>query len=57
MQQAEGVRPDLDIMVLPDEAAYRAELDGRLAAGQTVYLARFCRGWRAFIICVRWGRW
>ncbi len=44
LQQAEGVRPDLDIMVLPDEAAYRAELDGRLAAGQTVYLARFLPG-------------
>ena len=44
LQQAEGVRPDLDIMVLPDEAAYRAELDGRIAAGQTVYLARFLPG-------------
>jgi len=44
LQQAEGVRPDLDIMVLPDEAAYRAELDQRLAAGQTVYLARFLPG-------------
>ena len=44
LQQAEGERPDLDIMVLPDEAAYRAELDARLAAGQTVYLARFLPG-------------
>ena len=44
LQQAEGLRPDLDIMVLPDEAAYRAELDVRLAAGQTVYLARFLPG-------------
>ncbi len=44
LQQAEGVRPDLDIMVLPDEAAYRAELSARLAAGQTVYLARFLPG-------------
>ncbi|MCB8967619.1 MAG: DUF2723 domain-containing protein [Ardenticatenaceae bacterium] len=44
LQQAEGVRPDLDIMVLPDEAAYRAELDKRIAAGQTVYLARFLPG-------------
>ena len=41
LQQAEGVRPDLDITVLPDEAAYRAEMDARLAAGQTVYLARY----------------
>lgn len=44
LQQAEGVRPDLNIMVLPDEAAYRAELDQRLAAGQPVYLARFLPG-------------
>ncbi|MGB6849879.1 MAG: DUF2723 domain-containing protein, partial [Thermoanaerobaculia bacterium] len=44
LQQAEGVRPDLEIMVLADEATYRAELDARLAAGQTVYLARFLPG-------------
>ena len=44
LQQAEGVRPDLDIMVLPDEAAYRAELNGRLAANQPVYLARVLPG-------------
>ncbi|MFQ5399736.1 MAG: protein O-mannosyl-transferase family [Anaerolineae bacterium] len=44
LQQAEGVRPDLDIMVLPDEAAYRAELDARLAAGRPLYLARFLPG-------------
>ncbi len=44
LQQAEGMRPDLEIMVLPDEAAYRAELDRRVAAGQTVYLARFLPG-------------
>lgn len=44
LQQAEGMRPDLDIMVLPDEATYRAELDSRIAAGQTVYLARFVPG-------------
>lgn len=44
LQQAEGMRPDLEIMVLPDEAAYRAELDARIAAGQTVYLARFLPG-------------
>jgi len=44
LQQAEGERPDLDIMVLPDEAAYRVELDARIAAGQTVYLARFLPG-------------
>ena len=43
LQQAEGMRPDLDIMVLPDEAAYRAELNGRIPH-QTVYLARFLPG-------------
>lgn len=41
LQQAETLRPDLNIMVLPDEAAYRAELDTRLQNGETVYLARF----------------
>ncbi len=44
LQQAEGYRPDLDILLLPDEASYRAELDARLAAGQSVYLARFLPG-------------
>lgn len=44
LQQAEGVRPDLEIMVLPDEAAYRAEVGRRLAQGQTVYLARYLPG-------------
>jgi hypothetical protein len=41
LQRAEHIRPDLDIVVLPDEAAYRAELDARLTAGQPVYLARY----------------
>lgn len=41
MQQTERLRTDIDIMVLPDEAAYRTELDNRIAAGQAVYLARF----------------
>jgi len=44
LQQIEGIRSDLDIMVLPDEAAYRAELDARLAVGQAVYLARYLPG-------------
>jgi hypothetical protein len=44
LQQVGGLRPDLDILVLPDEAAYRAELDSRLTAGQPVYLARFLPG-------------
>ena len=41
LQVAEGRRPDLDIVVLPDEASYRAALDERVAAGQTVYLGRY----------------
>jgi hypothetical protein len=44
LQQAESIRPDLDIVLAPDEAAYRAELDARLAAGQAVLLARFLPG-------------
>ncbi len=44
LQQAEGMRPDLNIMVLANEAAYRAELESRLQTGQTVYLARFLPG-------------
>jgi hypothetical protein len=47
LQRAEGVRPDLDIRVLPDEAAYRAALTAALDGGQgeqTVYLARFVPG-------------
>ncbi len=44
LQQAEGLRPEMDIVVLPDEAAYRAELEARLATGQSVYLARFLPG-------------
>ena len=41
LQEAEGYRPDLNIMVLPDEAAYLNELHSRVGQGQTVYLARF----------------
>ena len=41
LQQAEGLRPDLDIKVLFTEAEYRQVLDSQIAAGQTVYLARF----------------
>ena len=40
LQVAEGLRTDLDISVWPDEAAYRGQVDGRIADGQTVYLAR-----------------
>ncbi len=41
LQVAEHRRPDLDISVLPDEAAYRSDLAARLARGQPVYLARY----------------
>ncbi|MFQ5407704.1 MAG: protein O-mannosyl-transferase family [Anaerolineales bacterium] len=42
LQTAEGIRPDLDIVVLPDEATYRAELDARIAAAEApVYLGRY----------------
>ena len=41
LQAAEGIRPDLDIVVLPNEETYRAELDARLANGQAVYLGRY----------------
>jgi hypothetical protein len=44
LQVVEGVRPDLDILLLPDEASYRATLDERVAARQTVYLARYLPG-------------
>ncbi len=44
LQVAEGLRPDLDISVWPDEAAYRAQVDGRLAQNQPVYLARYLPG-------------
>jgi hypothetical protein len=47
LQHIEGRRPDMDMLVLPDEAAYRAELETRLAAGQTMYLARFLPGLEA----------
>lgn len=41
LQVTENLRPDLDILVLGDEAQYRQELDQRLGAGRPVYLARF----------------
>jgi hypothetical protein len=44
LQRIEGRRPDLDVLVLADESTYRAELGARLAAAQTVYLARFLPG-------------
>ena len=44
LQQAEGLRRDLEIRVEPDEAAYRYQLETAIARGQTVYLARFLPG-------------
>ncbi len=44
LQQVEGLRPDLDIVLLGTEALYQADLRRRLAAGQTVYLARYLPG-------------
>jgi hypothetical protein len=41
LQVTENIRPDLDILVLGDEAQYRQELDRRASEGQPVYLARF----------------
>jgi len=41
LQVAEGVRPDLDIIVLSSEEEYRAQVDERLNAGQPVYLGRY----------------
>jgi hypothetical protein len=41
LQVTENIRPDLDIVVLGDEALYRQELDRRVSEGQPVYLARF----------------
>ncbi len=41
LQVTENIRPDLDILVLGDEALYRQELDRRVSVGQPVYLARF----------------
>jgi len=41
LQQVEGVRPDLDMVLLGTEAEYQRELRRRLDEGQTVYLARY----------------
>jgi len=41
VQQIEGQRPDIDIVLLGTEALYWEELVARMGRGQTVYLARF----------------
>jgi len=44
LQRVEGMRPDLDIMVMGDEAGYRQQLESRVAQGQPVYLTRYLPG-------------
>jgi hypothetical protein len=44
LQQIEGLRPDLEMVTLFNEAHYRAALEQRLAQGQAVYLARYLPG-------------
>ncbi len=44
LQVAENIRPDLNIVVLPNEETYRAQLDERVEKGQTVYLGRYLPG-------------
>lgn len=52
LQTVEGLRPDLDVVVMGDEAGYRQQLEERIAAGQPVYLARFLPGLEArFRLC------
>ncbi len=48
LQQVEGLRPDLELVTLFNEAQYRAALDERLADGQVVYLARYLPGLDAY---------
>ncbi len=44
LHRIEGLRPDVSMVVLGTEEEYQANLRARLAAGQTVYLARFLPG-------------
>jgi hypothetical protein len=48
LQQAEGLRPDLDLVMRFDEAGYFEEVHTRLSAGQRVYLARYLPGMDAY---------
>jgi hypothetical protein len=41
LQRVEGVRPDTETGVFPDEESNRAELERRLSEGRPVFLARF----------------
>ncbi len=44
LQQIQGLRPDLELVTLFNEAQYRAALQEHLTKGQTVYLARYLPG-------------
>lgn len=44
LHRIEGMRSDMEMVVLGNEALYRQVLSERLAAGQTVYLARYLPG-------------
>ena len=44
LQRVEGMRPDLDIIVMGDETSYRQQLETSLAQDQPVYLARYLPG-------------
>jgi len=50
LQQVEGVRPDLDIVLLGTERLYQTDLRRRMGEGQTVYLARYLPGLEAFYL-------
>jgi hypothetical protein len=44
LQTVEGIRPDTETGVFPDEATNRAEVGRRLSEGRPVFLARFLPG-------------
>jgi hypothetical protein len=44
LQRVEGVRPDTETGVFPDEESNRTELDRRLSEGRSIFLARFLPG-------------
>ncbi len=48
LQQVEGLRPDLELIMRFDEAQYRESLESLLAAGRRVYLARYLPGLDAY---------
>ena len=50
LQQVEGMRPDLDIVLLGTEKLYQADLRRRVGEGQTVYLARYLPGLAEFYL-------